>query len=1419
MSLELPLHRTVSEIPFNKSPKDFTWEKFENLCTLLAKNEYDVKEVRPYGSQGDNQEGIDIYAFDPNKQKYLTIQCKRVKDYNPQKIENAVNTFLTGRIKEDSYIFILACTDDLRKGKRQNELIKQEKRLAELNIEFVNWDYHGITELLKKYPKIVGDVFSKDYVKAFNGEEAFEEYMKSFKAIIPYPQKINYNIVSKYISRTVSSLEENNKIGFFSERKVETIINILEKLPGKEINNKLILLSAGGYGKSAELSNAANYFSNEERAEFPIKIDLRDCIEGEGIEKLIADVCLDWQGVDEQNLILLFDGLDEVNENEYFEFIKRINIFHKKHSFCKLIISSRTNHFNTLNGNSLFKDYKILFLNDLSPFEIDKFLTDQLAENKECFYSLIDKNDFRNLLHSPFYLIYITDIFNDTFLSNNFPKTKAAIFSSIINKHFEKDNEKFSSAGINIINQKKQLTDLLKLVAFSMTQLAKNNLTLDELQILVPNESQRKLIRYSSLLDYKNNSFQFIHNLIQEYLTALCLKELDFNKVKKLIAFKPTFSKIKNKWHNPLSFLISALQKTDKKLNDIINWIVKIEPEVLINMETEKLSNELRFNIVKKIIEKYKKKGIRIPYYYFDESILGKFAGNTKELLVYVLNEIKIKTTPFETKIVCLKIIENFDNFFGKESEVKAALEYCAINDFLAPYVQNVAIRAICALEKFIDISDSYWLFKRECKNLKAYYVRSGIYHLIEVLPFESDFLDFAIEGVKIINEGKGNTVIGEENPIQRILLMSSEVNDVRKILNFLLSDKGLLKGAYSKRISFDKDFLNQLITNAIIAYSKDKSIVNDVLNIIESLHYTFIHDKFNLHFIRFFSETKTTLIAFNFFYKKAATGGNADNWIYTRNMLEFATNKDLTKIYSDFEKGIIDKSFIFSCRNSLQDFDKKIHDGFYLLITKKNNEFVYAKIENFDWDKHREKQQIKDQELLLNRILFFKAVEKVFTISKKSELTKEDLRDYNRTFIRNEEKMDNTLIIPLLRDWAGSGKIDYKAIKTKYEDEKRWEDYVINEVVRILNNKHEVSIPLKQYAINYANKTLSTTDLKDSVIDNADGGVTYTYFSARLNLFCEKWEMNLSQEHLLDLLYTDMRSVYEYEEHSYKNRPSNYVIKNVSDKKILKDRILKNIKENKLAKPVLGSHFYLCQMLKINESKAFLYKELEQDKFSELEKIRILEIYLSLGGEITDIIDIFKSYQRVDYWYWYLVDKLMGDSADLVCKELVKILRNNSAKEEDKITASLKLLSQAKLEGVRFFATYIKKNKRSPHDYHFWQNLTSKKFPLQETLNLLFDILLIPFTQPYLKSERSFDRLDEPIYNLIFIVALQSDEAYVEVIKRYKKFIIAYEQEYPEVKNINYPITSLENQYYKNKEEKITILEVFKLNHDLGLT
>jgi hypothetical protein len=1418
MNLEMPISSRVSEIPFNKFPKDFTWERFEDLCKALAKEEYKIQEIRPFGTKGDNQEGIDIYAYDINKKKYLTIQCKRVKNFSPQKIKDAVNIFLAGQFKTTSYTFILACTDDLSIGLRQKELINQERILAALGIEFLKWDYIGINDLLRRYPKIVGSFFSKEYVKAFNGEEAFEEYMKSFKTIIPYPKKINYELVSDYIPRVVSTLEEYNKKDFFFEKKSENLTSILEGST-EVLKNKLILLSEGGYGKSAELLNIANHFSNEKRKQFPIKIDLGNCIEGQEIEKMLYDKCEGWEGVDDQLLMLLFDGLDEVSEKEYLEFIKRINSFHEKHYASKIIISSRTNHFNTFNGQNLLRGFEILFLNDLGLIEIDKFLTNKLRDNKECFNALIDEHGFRNLLSSPFYLIYLTEIFTDTYATNSFPKSKADIFSSIIEKHFEKDNEKFASIGINIIIEKKKLTKLLKLIAFSMTQLGKNNLSLSELQLLVPNEFERKLLRYSSLLDYKNNVFQFIHNLVQEYLTALCIKEFDLEVIQKLIAFEPDFSKIKNKWHNPLSFLISALPENNEKNNQIIEWIIKIEPEILINMEVGKFSNRLRFDIAKKIIEKYKEKEIHIPYYYFDDSDLGKFAGNTKKLLEYCLNEVEI-TTPVETKILCIRIIQNFDNYFGKEKEVKTILEQCAIHIISSSYLQQQAIRGIAVLGKFINVKDSYWFLKKNCKNIQDLDVRNGIYNLIEALPFEEDFLDFAIEGVALINKSKGVTQMGEEKPLETILLKSCSPKDVRKVLNFLSLDKGLLKGSYSNRITFDHDFLDQIINNAIIAYSEDKNIINDIYTLIENLHYRFFHDKFHVQIIRFFAETDTTQLAFKFFYAKAKIASQNKNWIDIETMLIFSAKKDLIKLYSDYEKGIQNKDLIFSCRNSLQNINKELHGWYYKFINKKsNNRFEYAKGNNFDWEKHRQNQRIKDQSLLLNKALFLKEVQRVFRISGKMELTKEELRDYQKSSILYDEKHNNTIVIPLLREWAELGKIDYKIIAKKYKDEKRWQGYVINEVVRILTNKQEVTTPLKQYVIDYVYLTLPEANLEESVTDLPGGGFEYTIYSSRLNLFCEKWEMTFNQSQLLDLLYTDFQSVYEFEEDTYKKRPSNYVLNKILDKNIIKNRILFNMKDKKLAIPVLGSHFYLCKKLKINESKVFLYKELEQTRFSEHEKIRILDMYIELGGEISDLLDIFKSYKKLDYWYWHLADKLLNEEKEEVIKDFVKILNSNATNEDEKITASLKLLHQARIEGLHFFCQFIEKNKRSPYDYHFMQNFTDLEFPMKESLDLLFKILAIPFSQPTLTTAvRHFDRLDEAIYSLIFIIGLQSEEAYFEVIHRYNQFIKENKTKLPLVKNINYPIVSLENQYYKNKEEKIMVEDVVSINKKFGL-
>ena len=73
-----------------------SWQDFERLCVRLARLQSDVVGAQLYGSAGQAQEGIDLYARFGAPERYRVYQCKRVKSLEPAVIVSAVDCFLDG---------------------------------------------------------------------------------------------------------------------------------------------------------------------------------------------------------------------------------------------------------------------------------------------------------------------------------------------------------------------------------------------------------------------------------------------------------------------------------------------------------------------------------------------------------------------------------------------------------------------------------------------------------------------------------------------------------------------------------------------------------------------------------------------------------------------------------------------------------------------------------------------------------------------------------------------------------------------------------------------------------------------------------------------------------------------------------------------------------------------------------------------------------------------------------------------------------------------------------------------------------------------------------------------------------------------------------------------------------------------------
>lgn len=131
---------------------------FEELCRDLFDAESSVATCEIYGDRGQTQDGIDLLAHRSNGNGIEVGQCKCYKDFPPRKISEVSDEFFEhwGRWSEENvkrFILFVACS--LKTRQRQDEIIRQNKRFAEVGIIYEVWSGATVRNKLRPHPGIV----------------------------------------------------------------------------------------------------------------------------------------------------------------------------------------------------------------------------------------------------------------------------------------------------------------------------------------------------------------------------------------------------------------------------------------------------------------------------------------------------------------------------------------------------------------------------------------------------------------------------------------------------------------------------------------------------------------------------------------------------------------------------------------------------------------------------------------------------------------------------------------------------------------------------------------------------------------------------------------------------------------------------------------------------------------------------------------------------------------------------------------------------------------------------------------------------------------------------------------------------------------------------------------------------------------
>ena len=161
-----PVTTTAQVLPFDQ----LLWEDFERLCVRLARSEGElVERVGLYGTRGQRQEGIDLYARLAGGASYVTYQCKRYERLGAGDIGTAVDRFLSGAWAVRSSRFVLCVSTSAVRTQLSEAVESATARLraADPSVSFDLWDAEALSAKLKQQPELVLEFFGLPWLERF----------------------------------------------------------------------------------------------------------------------------------------------------------------------------------------------------------------------------------------------------------------------------------------------------------------------------------------------------------------------------------------------------------------------------------------------------------------------------------------------------------------------------------------------------------------------------------------------------------------------------------------------------------------------------------------------------------------------------------------------------------------------------------------------------------------------------------------------------------------------------------------------------------------------------------------------------------------------------------------------------------------------------------------------------------------------------------------------------------------------------------------------------------------------------------------------------------------------------------------------------------------------------------------------------
>ncbi|WP_319508919.1 NACHT domain-containing protein [uncultured Methanolobus sp.] len=1163
--------------------------------------------------------------------------------------------------------------------------------------------------------------------------------------------------ISDYLPRKVCLVEDYSPNMFFFDNDTYPICQIIEK------TRLISLLGDAGMGKTTELSQLAHYYSKSNSSLFPIFVSLNTYVAGKNIYDYFPEF---WKIIPENQLLVILDGFDEIQSKDKSDAIREIEHFIDKVPKGYVIVSCRTNFYKNKTGNTpgTINKFTSYMLVELEHEEIEHYVKKKLNSSSSDFFDSIRQHNLYTLIKTPFYLIYLVELFGK---ESNLPNSKTQIIRALLDSRIVFDIGHYRTTKELENDHEKIINDLQK-IALSMECLGRNYIINDEFKRIIPNDSSRELLQYCTTwkkLEKEQVTWQFEHNNFQEYLAAQKMVSLPTKTIRHIVSFEPDYDIVIPSWTNTISFLIGL---TDNQ--ELLDWVLDTNPELCVNSEINKVLITKRIEIFKDIFEKYKIKKIWINTSKFKYDELAKF-GQSEEIIDFLLSEIKARSH-YTTISNAINLLSESDIPYDRKSELQTILSKYILDSTTHEIVIDDALRCL-SLNKL----DSKEIIDQIIPTLKLSTnerIRSGLYYLLCYGKYLDEYTDVFLDGINLALK-RDVYYSSEFTYLLKGLHETKSITSITKVLQYFTQNPEILDRLYVKK---DIGFLR----NSIEAYSKDEAVLDLILDLMISVYSHHIKGYMD-YFINIFEVTNTRVIVF----EKIFSRRNEDNCL---NSL-LATLADLRCIefmISQYEEKKIDKNEIINFQYLLLHNNNELGLKFSAMLNKRYDDDFLLETDTTNYYDAKKAVQ-EDIDLLFNKEDYVEEVNKIFNNDFNKEYTCKDLfllnihshvHHFSENVIQRLCIMSNKETISLKEAIQNVNKFD-------------WDFFCIQNVYEILtrNKDAKLSDGQQKYIADWCYSKIKSVDFR-TAMSIEDYRINPNWYAIYLWYFYRNLGLSFKTDSLLDMISFDWVEDGNYVGIDY--------LENILDSQEMKTRVIDNLHEGIKNKIVLRNHILYCKKYKLKDALKYTLEIISDEKQDYQLRQFALDIIIDLSETLSILEEILPNIN--DDFKWNIIEEIVRNN-DQSCEPLLLDLLKNGD-EDDKMKAAQHLVKIQNLEGIKYYMEWIKTHNEYPY-YIKESPLTSLNKP--ESISWLMDLLELSYNEDF--DQDNIHSLSRDVLETLSSIALKSESNFNQVKQCLEEFICKNSPTNDKINFLYSRIETIEFNYYmsKSKNENIDVV------------